>query len=76
MHDFEVTERLIKRLEILYSNKVNNLKLVKNKFNHDYNFLIYKIYNEKFHYSRYANNEEYKIISHKDYKLIYKIENN
>ena len=49
---------------------------IKIRFKHDYKFSIYKIYNKKFHYSRYGNNEVYKIFTHKDYKLIYKIENN
>ena len=63
-------------LNIFFCFFLKFLAKVKNKFSHDYNFLIYKIYNEKFHYSRYGNNEEYKVISDKDYKLIYKIENN
>ena len=48
---------------------------IKIKFNQEYKFSIYKIYNEKFHYSRYGNNQEYKIFLNENYKLIYKIEN-
>ena len=33
-----------------------------------------KIYNEKFHLSRYGKNTDYKIFLDKNYKLIYKIE--
>ena len=48
---------------------------IKIKFNQEYKFSIYKIYNEKFHHSRYGNNQEYKVFLDKNYKLIYKIEN-
>ena len=47
---------------------------IKIKFNHEYKFSIHKIYNEKFHYSRYGNSKEYKVLSNENYKLIYKIE--
>ena len=47
---------------------------IKIKFNHEYKFSIYKIYNENFHHSRYGKNKEYKVFLDKNYKLIYKIE--
>jgi len=48
---------------------------IKIKINHEYKFSIYKIYNEKFHYSRYGEDKEYRVFLNKNYKLIYKIEN-
>ena len=48
---------------------------MKIKFNYEYKFSIYKIYNEKFHSSRYGQRKEYKVFSDENYKLIYKIEN-
>ena len=47
---------------------------IKVKINYEYKFPIHKIYNEKFHYSRYGKNKEYKFISDQNYKLVYKIE--
>ena len=50
------------------------LTKIKTKFNHKYKFSIHKIYNEKFHLSRYGKNTNYKVFLDKNYKLIYKIE--
>ena len=47
---------------------------IKVKINYEYKFPIHKIYNEKFHYSRYGKNKEYKFFSDQNYKLVYKIE--
>ena len=61
-------------LNILLCLFLKLLTKIKTKFNHEYKFSIHKIYNEKFHLSRYGKNTNYKVFLDKNYKLIYKIE--
>ena len=61
-------------LNILLCLFLKLLTKIKIKFNHEYKFSIHKIYNEKFHLSRYGKNTNYKVFLDKNYKLIYKIE--
>ena len=61
-------------LNILLCLFLKLLTKIKTKFYHEYKFSIHKIYNEKFHLSRYGKNTNYKVFLDKNYKLIYKIE--
>ena len=60
---------------ILFGLFLKFLTKIKPRSNYKYKFSIYKICNDKFNYSRYGENQEYKVFSDKNYKLVYKIEN-
>lgn len=43
---------------------------------YNYNFPIFKIYNDNFHRSRYGSKDEYKTLTDEKFKLIYKVDIN